>query len=71
MFNQEQLDLLIDQIDSTIDYAEDFSYNYLVGVGEDEITSALKLEREMAKVVRALRKAKADAERLAAFAKEI
>ncbi|MDA8024996.1 MAG: hypothetical protein M0T78_00415 [Actinomycetota bacterium] len=70
MFNQEQLGDLIDQIDSTISYAEDFAYNYLVGVGEDEITSALKIEREMAKVVRALQKAKADAQRLAEFAQE-
>lgn len=70
MFNQEQLDSLIGQIESTITYAEDFSYNYLVGVGEDEISAALKIEREMAKVIRALRKAKSDAEQLATFAQE-
>ena len=70
MFNQEQLGDLIDQIESTIGYAEDFAYSYLVGVGEDEIASALKIEREMAKVVRALQKAKADALRLAEFARE-
>lgn len=70
MFNLEQLRALIDQIDSTISYAEDFAYNYLVGVGEDEIVAALKIEREMAKVVRALQKAKADAERLGEFAQE-
>ncbi|MDA8277207.1 MAG: hypothetical protein M0Z45_03270 [Actinomycetota bacterium] len=70
MFNLEQLGDLIDQIDSTINYAEDFAYNYLVGVGEDEIVAALKIEREMAKVVRALQKAKSDAQRLAEFTQE-
>ena len=70
MFNLEQLGDLIDQIDSTINYAEDFAYNYLVGVGEDEIVAALKIERAMAKVVRALQKAKSDAQRLAEFTQE-
>ncbi len=70
MFNQEQLQGLIEQIEESISFAEDFAYNYLVGVGEDQITTALRVEKEMAKVIRALQKAKGDATRLAQFALE-